>query len=157
MCWPVKTIGALENRRNVFPRLASLPKAMTDPEKVIAPTNVPMNNSTRLPRGIGYGMSKASGLLTTAKAMSTAARPTSECIAATSSGICVISTRLATYQPATPPIVSARMAYSIRLVIASVVTTAIAIPAMPNRLPRRAVSGWDSPLRARMKKMLATR
>jgi hypothetical protein len=62
-------------------------------------------------------------LLTTAKAMRTAARPTSECIAATSSGICVISTRLATYQPITPPTVKARSAHWICPAIASVMTT----------------------------------
>ncbi len=156
-CWPLKTTGALENSRNFFPRLASLPKAMTEPEKVIAPTNVPMNSSTRLPRGIGNGMLNAFGLLTTAHAMRTAARPTSECIAATSSGICVISTRLATYQPTTPPTVRARSAHWTWPVIASVVTTAIAMPAMPNRLPRRAPSGCERPLSARMKRTLATR
>jgi hypothetical protein len=104
-------MGALENSRNFLPRFASLPNAITEPENVIAPTKVPMNSSTRLPRGSGTGMLKASGLLTTAKAMSTAARPTSECIAATNSGICVISTRLATYQPMTPPTVNASRAH----------------------------------------------
>jgi hypothetical protein len=29
-----------------LPRVASLPKAMIEPENVIAPTNVPMNSST---------------------------------------------------------------------------------------------------------------
>ena len=40
---------------------------------------------------------------------------------------------------------------------ASVVATAIAIPAMPHRLPRRLVSGLDSPRNARMKSTPATR
>ena len=36
-----------------------------------------------------------------------------------------------------------------------VASTAMAMPAMPNRLPRRAVSGLDSPPRLRMKRMVA--
>ncbi|MCY1554543.1 hypothetical protein D9M68_911190 [compost metagenome] len=39
----------------------------------------------------------------------------------------------------------------------TVVTTAIAMPAMPNRLPRLAVAGWLSPLRLRMNSALAPR
>ena len=138
-CWPLKTTGALENSRNFLPRPASLPNAMTEPEKVIAPTNVPMNSSTRLPAGIGSAMLKARGLLTTATAMSTAARPTSECIAATSSGICVISTRLATNQPISAADgQGAERQIQTVCVTAKVTSTAIAMPTMPNRLPRRA-------------------
>ena len=102
-------------------------------------------------------MPKAPGLLTTAMAMSTAARPTSECMAATSSGICVISTRLATSQPTMPPTASAASVRSTRRVMSSVVATAMVMPAMPKRLPRRAESGLDRPLRARMKSTLAAR
>ena len=40
---------------------------------------------------------------------------------------------------------------------ASVVITAIVMPAMPNALPRRAVVGDDSPFSARMKQTDATR
>ena len=39
----------------------------------------------------------------------------------------------------------------------SVVTTAIAMPAMPKRLPWREVAGEDRPRRARMKRMPETR
>ena len=39
----------------------------------------------------------------------------------------------------------------------SVVSTAIAIPAMPKRLPWRAVAGEDSPRSASMKRMPETR
>ena len=53
---------------------------------------------------IGTSSPIAAGLLTAAMAMSTAARPTSECMAATSSGICVICTRRATIAPIVPPI-----------------------------------------------------
>jgi|GEM_PF-3685079 len=40
---------------------------------------------------------------------------------------------------------------------AAVVSTAIAMPAMPNRLPRIDVVGCDRPLSAWMKQTLATR
>ena len=40
---------ALEQRNLYLPE--SLPNAITEPENVIAPTNVPMNSSTRLPYG----------------------------------------------------------------------------------------------------------
>ena len=81
----------------------SLPNAITDPEKVIAPMKVPMKSSSLLPVGISAGRPNDTGLLIAAIAISTAARPTSECIAATSSGICVICTRLATTAPMVPP------------------------------------------------------
>ena len=41
--------------------------------------------------------------------------------------------------------------------LASVVTTAIAMPIMPSRLPRWLVAGLDRPRRARMKQMPAMR
>jgi len=66
-----------------------------------------MKSSRRLPRGRGSGSPNAPGLFTTATAISTAAMPTSECIAATSSGICVICTRRATNAPTMPPIAMA--------------------------------------------------
>ena len=105
MCWPAKTTGAPWNRRNLY-LPESLPKAMTEPENVIAPTKVPMNSSIRLPMGMGWPRStmlKASGSATTAIAMNTAARPIMECMKATSSGILVISTRLAMIVPIVPP------------------------------------------------------
>src|SRR5205809_385852 len=48
-------------------------------------------------------------------------------------------------------------ARSTRFVIVSVTTMAMAMPIMPKRLPRRAVSWWDRPFRARMKRTLANR
>ena len=157
ICCPLNTIGALENSRNLLPRPASLPKAMTDPENVIAPMKVPRNSSMRLPAGIGSARLNAVGELTTAVAMSTAARPTSECIAATSSGICVISTRLAAYQPTRPPTTSAPSENQTFWVTAKVTRTAITMPTMPKRLPWRADSGCERPLSARMNRTLATR
>jgi hypothetical protein len=61
-----------------------LPNAITEPEKVTAPMNVPMKSSTLCPSVIGTASAIAAGLLTAAMAIKTAARPTSECIAAMS-------------------------------------------------------------------------
>src|SRR5471032_3120422 len=88
ICWPAKLTGAPWNKRNLY-LPDSLPKAITDPEKVMAPTKVPMNNSMRLPKGSASptaAMPKACGSDTAATAMQTAASPISECMAATSSG-----------------------------------------------------------------------
>ena len=88
--------------------------------------------------------------------------PTSEWKAATSSGIEVIGTRRAITAPVPPPIAmpsttSPQAARSDGGCAASVVTIAIAMPIMPNRLPRRLVSGFDSPRSARMNRAPATR
>ena len=71
-CWPGNTTGALR----ILPD--SLPNAITDPENVIAPMNVPMKSSSLLPAGIGLARPSAVGLWTAAIAISTAAMPTSE-------------------------------------------------------------------------------
>ena len=66
----------------------------------------PKNSSRRLPAGIGWplaAMLNAHGSATAATAMKTAAKPIMLCIKATSSGILVISTRLAMSVPAVPP------------------------------------------------------
>ena len=94
MCCPPKRTGAPWNRRNLY-LPDSLPKAITEPENVTAPTKVPMNSSSRFPNGSGVlrvAILKAHGSDTAATAMHTAASPISECMAATSSGILVIST-----------------------------------------------------------------
>ena len=49
MCWPANTTGALRMRPD------SLPNAITEPENVIAPMNVPMKSSSLLPVGISAG------------------------------------------------------------------------------------------------------
>ena len=74
----------------------------------------------------------------------------------------VIGTRRAITAPVLPPIAiptttSAQAPMSAGGCDASVVTMAIAIPIMPNRLPRRLVSGLDSPRSARMKRTPAAR
>ncbi len=166
----------------------SFRKAMTEPEKVIAPIATPSAISTRLTtwmlaKGcpiIGTtmsAMSKATGLRKAAQATATAARPTSEWKAATSCGIAVIAIRRAVVMPIRAPspmaarISKAAVQSIIRswglpggqasarrgTCVTSVVTTAIAMPIMPKRLPRWLVVGLDSPRSARMKHTPATR
>ncbi|MCY1243356.1 hypothetical protein D9M72_563680 [compost metagenome] len=66
----------------------------------MAPTKQPMKSSMRLPSGMSCEpaavMPKAAGSATAATEINTAARPISECIAATNSGILVICTFFAT-------------------------------------------------------------
>ena len=90
-------------------------------------------------------------------AIMTAARPTSECMKATISGIDVIGTRRAMTAPIAPPTAMPATINTQLVVTASVVATAIAIPITPKRLPRRAEMGEESPLSARIKNTDATR
>jgi len=88
--------------------------------------------------------------------------PTSEWKAATSSGIDVIGTRRAITAPrpppmAMPPITSAHDTASDGGCAPSVVSTAMIMPIMPRRLPRRLVSGDDRPRSAWMNSTPATR
>ena len=89
--------------------------------------------------------------------------PTSEWKAATSSGIEVIGTRRAITAPMPPPMRDAADHQhpgdrrSAGGCAASVVAIAIAMPIMPNMLPRRLDSGLDSPRSARMNRTPATR
>ncbi|VVQ26652.1 hypothetical protein PS928_06823 [Pseudomonas fluorescens] len=106
LCWPLNCTGAPWNRRNLY-LPESLPKAITEPEKVIAPMAAPRNSSRRLPAGIEspscLTIPSDCGSTTAAMAMNTAAIPIMLCMKATSSGILVISTRLAMIEPAVPP------------------------------------------------------
>ena len=88
--------------------------------------------------------------------------PTSEWKAATSSGIEVIGTRRAMTAPMPPPMAMPPSTRTQATASAggcepSVVSTAIAMPIMPKRLPRRLISGFDSPRSAWMKRTPATR
>src|SRR5580692_8417428 len=56
-CCPAYTTGAPWKSRNLY-LPDSLPNAITEPENVIAPTNVPMKSSMRLP----YGRNPGTGL-----------------------------------------------------------------------------------------------
>ncbi len=96
-CWPLNTIGAPDIRPD------SLAKAITEPENVMAPMKVPRKSSSLLPVGITAGRPNDCGLCTADTAISTAAMPTSEWNAATSSGICVICTRRAMTVPTMAP------------------------------------------------------
>jgi hypothetical protein len=88
--------------------------------------------------------------------------PTSEWNAATSSGIAVIGTRRAITAPAPPPsamptITSSQATIPAGGLAASVVTMAIAMPTMPQRLPRWLDAGLDNPRSARMNRTPETR
>ena len=88
--------------------------------------------------------------------------PTSEWKAATSSGIEVIGTRRAITAPmlppmAMPPITKPQEMGSAGGCEPSVVSTAIAMPIIPKRLPSRLDTGLDSPRSAWMNRTPATR
>ena len=97
------------------------------------------------------------------KPTSTAARPTKLCSSATSSGICVMPTRSAidradhARRRAIATEQRAGCVDDSRGHASSVAPIAIAMPTMPYRLPRRAVSWLDSPRSARMNSTPATR
>src|SRR5215813_267365 len=83
----------------------SLAKAITEPVKVTAPMATPSDISNRLVAAMsrGWPMPKASGAYSAPAATNTAANPTSEWNAATSSGIDVIGMRRAMAAPMLPP------------------------------------------------------
>ena len=151
ICCPLNVIGEPPIRPDNFRN------AITDPDQVIAPINVPRNSSNLLPIGRIAGKPNETGLLTAAIAINTAAKPTSECINATSSGIAVICTRFATTVPIAPPKAIQATISAQFSVIVSVVRTAIDIPTIPNKLPLRAVTGELKPFSARIKKTDAIR
>jgi len=120
----------------------NLAKAMTEPEKVMAPIATPRPISIRLTILMlpVTPMPKASGDMKAAQATSTAAIPTSEWNAATSCGMAVMAMRLAMIAPMPPPMTTAPMMniQTSLLVMSwriSVVAMAIAMPIMPNILP----------------------
>jgi len=107
-------------------------------------------------------MSNAAGRIERGAATSTAAMPTSEWNAATSSGIEVIGTRRAITRRRRRQIPSRRSPRSRQKKLAggcsaSVVTIAIAMPAMPKKLPCRLEAGLESPRSERMNRTPATR
>src|SRR5262245_17393506 len=133
-------------------RPESLRNAMTDPVKVTAPIAVPSDISTRLAPWMWpmVPMPNAFGAYSAPAATSTAAMPTSEWNAATSSGIAVIGTRRAITDPMPPPqampsTTNTQDPNPAGGWEARVVSTAMTMPAMPNILPRWLDSGLDSP------------
>ena len=128
---------------------------MIEAVKVIAPMNAPINNSIFCAPECSWA-----GLNTAAIAISTADRPTKECIRATSSGILVIWTRFAAIEPMMAPATIATpisQQTGLKLGIKNVVMTAKAIPIMPQVLPWREVVGEDKPFRAKIKSTEETR
>jgi hypothetical protein len=145
-------------------RPSSFRKAMIEPVNVTAPIASPIDISMMLPGWMTptSSMPKASGAYSAPAATRTAARPTSEWNIATSCGIAVICTVRARHAPMPPPMAMPKMMSSQEIALeggrsASVVTTAIAMPSMPKRLPWRDVAGEESPRSARMKRMPETR
>ena len=86
-------VGGLIGAPDIIPW--SFKKAITDPEKVIAPTAAPIDISIRLASLIFPGVPKlkASGLIKAEIATNTAAKPTKLWNPATNSGIAVIGIR----------------------------------------------------------------
>ena len=90
--------------------------------------------------------------------MNTAARPTRLWKPATSSGICVICTRDATYAPTAPPMITmGASSQKLPEPPKIVAITASAMPAMPYQMARLAFSWLESPPSARMNRMAAMR
>ncbi len=101
----------------------------------------------------------------------TAAAPTKLCRIATSSGMEVIATRMASSAPITHPIPSAPASTPTTVLsgvtvalsppgsnsATAVMRTATSMPTMPNRFPCRALSCVDRPRKLRMNSRLAAR
>ncbi len=134
MTWrPGSVIGA------PLMRPESFRNAITEPVNVMAPMATPSDISIRLWPWMAPStpMPKAAGAYSAPAATSTAAMPTREWNAATSSGIEVIGTRRAITAPMPPP--SAMPATTSTQALtpaggcaASVVKTAMVMPIMPN-------------------------
>ena len=116
----------------------NLAKAITEPEKVIAPMATPSDISTRLAVIMAPFLTipNASGDKNAAQATNTAAMPTSEWKAATNCGISVMAMRRAITAPimppmATPAAIMPKLSSELLSRSVSVVATAMAMPAMP--------------------------
>ena len=151
-CWPLKVIG----EPDMIP--CNLRNAITEPEKVIAPTAAPIDISIKLPSFIFPGVPRlnASGFRKADMATNTAASPTKLWNPATNSGIAVIGILYAINAPIEPPIKihnKTKINPLEKLPLAKKVTvTAIIIPNIPNKLPCLEVSGDDKPLKAKINK-----
>src|ERR1700730_3323718 len=157
-CRPGSVIGA------PLMRPESFRNAIMEPVNVMAPMATPSDISIRLWPWIAPStpMPNAAGADSAPAATSTAAMPTSEWNAATSSGIEVIGTRRAITAPMLPPMAmpsttSTQARPSAGGWPASVVAIAIAMPIMPKKLPCRDEAGLDSPRSDRMNSTPATR
>ncbi len=137
----------------------SLANVTTDPANDTEPTSTVKAMASRLPRSSPVIVLIVDTADSSRIATSAAAPPPTPLNSATSCGICVICTRraagTATTEPtAIAPRISPRLSRSVEK---NVVSRAIAAPAAPIRLPRRAVRGLDRPFSARMKQTAATR
>ena len=98
-CWPLNVIG----EPDIIPW--SFKKAITDPEKVMAPTAAPIDISIKLANFMFPVTPKSNtwGFKNAAIATKTAAKPTKLWNPATSSGIAVIGILNAIKAPTDPP------------------------------------------------------
>ena len=151
----------LAGRRMGFPlrEPRSLPNAMTDPVKVTPPINTPRRISISWINLSFPAMRACPGSRKLDKPTRTAAAPTKLCRMATSSGMEVISTRLARTAPITaPPSIKgmSNLKFS-TCPLRKVARMARAIPKIPYRFPFRAVSCLESPPRLKTKRIPETR
>ena len=136
----------------------SFPKATIDPVKVIAPINTPIKTSTLWIVSWDEDISIC-GNIAEFIPIKTAANPTKEWRAATSWGIPVICTFLATMAPINEPITIAPINQWSHFVKKTwlpkiVATTAITIPTMPYHTALFAFSWLLKPPKARIKSTL---
>ena len=151
-CWPLKVIGAPD----IIPW--SFRNAIIEPEKVIAPTEAPIDISIKLASLMFPGDPRlnAPGFKKAEIATKTAAKPTRLWKPATNSGIAVIGILYAMNAPMLPPNNKNKITYKNpeeKLPKDKNVTTiAINIPIIPKKLPCLDVSGDDNPLNANINK-----
>ena len=145
----------------------SFMNVMTEPANDTDPTSTVNAMAARLPRSSpvmpppvpAAADNPAWTTDSSSRATIAAAPPPTPLKSATSCGIWVICTRRAAgTASAVPRAIATRIQPRFfRSVEKNVATRAMAAPAAPIRLPRRAERGLDSPLRARMKQTAATR
>ena len=144
---PLEDDRRAREQPEILPSPASLPNAMTEPENVIAPMNVPMNSSTRLPAGIGIADAERRRVVDDRDG-DEHRREADERVHRRHELGHLRHLHALRDEPADEAANGERADRAGRCaaVIANVVSTASAMPTMPKRLPRRAVSGWERPL-----------
>jgi len=148
--------GALEKRRNFLPRPAELAEGDHAPRESDGADEAADEELRRLPRGSGSCSPNAPGCSPRRRAMSTAAMPTSECIAATSSASGHLHARGYDRSDGAADQHRASIRSICPLRLGGGRHTAITMRRRRG-VARRADSGEDSPFSARMKQTEAAR